>query len=111
LIDYARSLKPRFKTGIISNAWPEARENIREHVNGDAFDVMLFSAEEGVAKPAQAIYERALTRLNVAPHEAIFVDDVEENVEAARTIGMRTFRFENTDQVIGQINRYLTEVK
>jgi hypothetical protein len=32
-------------------------------------------------------------------------------VEVARAIGIYAFRHENTDQVIGQINRYLTEVK
>jgi len=32
-------------------------------------------------------------------------------VEAARAIGVHAFCFENTDQALGQINRYLTEVK
>ncbi|MCS6910684.1 MAG: HAD family phosphatase [Anaerolineales bacterium] len=88
LIDYLRSLRPRYKTGIISNAWPGARAFHQHRLNGETFDVLVFSAEEGVAKPAPEIYRRALTRLGVAATQAVFVDDATENVAAACTLGM-----------------------
>lgn len=88
LIGYIRSLRPRCKTGIISNAWPGVREAHQAHLNGATFDVIVYSAEAGLAKPDSAIYRLALKQLGVAASEAIFVDDVLENVEAARDLGM-----------------------
>jgi putative hydrolase of the HAD superfamily len=107
LLDYARSLRAHYKTGIISNAWPDARKAVKPWVNGDAFDDLIFSAEVGLVKPDRRIYELALARLRVQPIEAIFVDDVSENVEAARAIGMQGIRFESTEQTIEMIEQHL----
>ena len=111
LIDYARSLRARYRTGIISNAWPEAREAVKPWVNGDAFDDLIFSAEVGLAKPDRRIYELALERLRVQPAEAIFIDDMPGNVEAAQAIGMAGIRFVNTEQTIKDIERILDKDK
>lgn len=99
LISYLRSLRGRYKTGIISNAWPQVRQMHHAHINGETFDVILYSAEEGVAKPAAEIYQRALARLGVAPAEAVFVDDVLENIEAARALGMAGVHFNKNTNV------------
>jgi len=94
LLTFIRSLRPRYKTGILSNAWPDAREAVKAHVNGEAFDVIVISGEEGVEKPDPEIYRRALGRLNVSAPEAVFVDDMPVNVEAARGLGMRGVHFQ-----------------
>lgn len=93
LIGYIRSLRPRYRTGIISNAWPGVREAHQAHLNGETFDVIVYSAEVGLAKPDPAIYRLALRQLGVAASEAVFVDDVLENVEAARDLGMAGVQF------------------
>ncbi len=93
LIGYLRSLRPRYKTGIISNAWPGVREAHQAYLNGETFDVIVYSAEAGLAKPDPAIYRLALKQLGVAASEAVFVDDVPENVEAARALGMAGVQF------------------
>jgi len=78
------------RTGIITN-------NVREY--GDAwrsqlpidelFDTIVDSSHEGVRKPNPAIYHLALERLSVAdPARAVFLDDFEGNVIAARDLGM-----------------------
>jgi FMN phosphatase YigB (HAD superfamily) len=107
LLAFIRSLRPRYKTATISDAWPDAREMIREHVNDGTFDVCVFSAEEGVRKPDPEIYRRALSRLGVAPQEAVFCDDRLPNVEGARRIGMHTFRFSDSRQAREEITRLL----
>jgi len=52
------------------------------------FDLVMMSNEVGLIKPDPAIFETALELLNVAPQQAIFIDDIAENVEAARTLGL-----------------------
>jgi FMN phosphatase YigB (HAD superfamily) len=107
LIDYARSLRSRYTTGVISNAWPNARADVKRWVNGDTFDDLIFSAEVGLAKPDRRIFELAVDRLQVQPAEAIFIDDVQQNVEAAQAIGLAAIRFLNSDQTINDIEQYL----
>jgi len=93
LLAYLRSLRPRYRAGIISNAWTGTRAFHQPHINGETFDTVLYSAEEGLAKHDPAIYQRCLERLGVAANEAVFVDDVPENVEAARKLGMAALHF------------------
>jgi epoxide hydrolase-like predicted phosphatase len=107
LLDFVRSLRPRYKTGTISDAVPGTRENVKQYVNGDVFDVSVFSAEEGVRKPDPEIYERALSRLGVAPAEAIFVDDRLKNVEGARQVGMHALHYTDSVGVRQEIVRLL----
>jgi HAD superfamily hydrolase (TIGR01509 family) len=93
LLAFIRSLRPRIRTGLISNAWADVRQASQAHVNEGAFDLIMYSAEECVMKPEAEIFRRALQRLGVAADEAIFVDDVLENVEAARALGMHGVHF------------------
>ena len=99
LLTYISTLRPRYKTGIISNAWPGVRQIHQPYINDSLFDVLVYSAEEGLAKPVAEIYHRTLTRLGVRPDEAVFVDDVQENVEAAQAVGMVGIQFKNAAQV------------
>jgi epoxide hydrolase-like predicted phosphatase len=107
LLAFIRSLRPRFKTGTISDAWLDARETIVEYVNSDLFDVSVFSAEEGLRKPDPEIYRRALSRLGVAPQEAIYVDDRPPNVEGASRIGMQAIQFTDSRAVRQEIQRLI----
>ena len=51
----------------------------------------MSSHQLGVLKPARAIYEAALERLNVQANAVVFLDDVEAYVQAARDVGMRAY--------------------
>jgi putative hydrolase of the HAD superfamily len=105
LLDFARSLRPRLKTGVISDAWVGTREATWDYVNDDVFDVIVFSAEEGICKPHPDIYRRALARLGVRPEEAVFVDDRMPNVEGARRVGMAAFQYTHSVAVRREIAR------
>jgi putative hydrolase of the HAD superfamily len=107
LLNFARWLKPHYKTGIISDAWSDAREAVKAYVNGEIFDVLVFSAEERVCKPDPEIFQRVLSRLEVVPEEAIFVDDMSQNVEGARQIGIHAIHFTNSLEVREEIKRLL----
>jgi epoxide hydrolase-like predicted phosphatase len=110
LLEFARSLRPQFKTGVISDAWLESRQAIRDYVNDRVFDVIVYSAEEGICKPDPEIYRRALERLGVAPQEATFVDDRIKNVEGARRLGIHAFQYTDTAAARQEIERLIREV-
>jgi putative hydrolase of the HAD superfamily len=94
LVALIQSLRPRYKTAILSNAWNDARENFTRLFGLDrAFDQMIISAEEGVTKPDPRAYRLAAERLGVQPEEVVFVDDFIENVNGARAVGMRAIHY------------------
>ena len=110
LVDFLQSLRPRYKTAILSNAWSDLRKEGVEGLGLDkAVDLAIISAEEGVAKPDRRIYEIAVERLGVALDETVFMDDMEENIAAARAFGMRGVLFRDTAQAIAEARAYLSQ--
>lgn len=106
LLDWINSLRGRYRTAILSNAWGGARKFLMSHTKVvAAFEQLIISAEEGVRKPQKEIYQRAVQRLSVLPHEAVFVDDVLENVEAARRAGLEAIQFKAGVDVPGLLKR------
>ena len=106
LIEFVRALRPRLRTGLLTNAFRSARQEITHRWKiADAFDAIIVSAEEGVIKPDPGIYRVALERLAVAPEETLFIDDVEENVVGARAVGMQALRFESAAQAMEEVSR------
>ncbi len=107
LLEFLRSLKPKYKVGLISNAWDGLRAYIEKEKFADVFDEMIISAEVGVAKPAEKIYRIALEKLQVKPKEAVFVDDFIENIEACEKIGIKGIRFTDADSALKQLKKLL----
>ena len=103
LVDWLRGLRPRYRTGLLSNAWDDLRDLLHKLGIADAFDAMVISAEEHLMKPDPAIYRIILERLDVAPAEAVFVDDRAENIRAARALGLRTVHYRRRDQVMAEL--------
>jgi epoxide hydrolase-like predicted phosphatase len=107
LLGFLRSLRPARKVGLISNAWSSLREWIVSQKFEDVFDEMIISAEVGMGKPDAGIYHYALEKLGVVPAEAVFVDDMPVNIEAARALGLHGVLFQNREQTITDVNRLL----
>ena len=108
LVDFIRDLRPRLRTALLTNAFGAARHELTHRWKiADAFDAIIVSAEEGVIKPHPRIYRLALERLGVAPQEALFIDDVEENVVGARAVGMHALRFESPAQAMEDVRGWI----
>src|ERR1700748_3103420 len=52
------------------------------------FPVRIYSCVVGSSKPNRVIYQHALRATKVKANEAIYIDDLEENVAAAKSLGM-----------------------
>ena len=108
LADYFASLRPRYRTAMLSNSFAGARQQEQERYHfAELCDLLIYSHEEGVAKPERRIFELACDRLGVQPEEMIFVDDVEVNVAAAREFGIQAILFRETKEVIAAIQTCL----
>lgn len=105
---FLASLRPTYRTGILSNAGSDARSMFTSIFGFDRLvDEMIISAEEGIAKPDERIYQIALDKLGVEAAETIFLDDLAVNVEAARQLGMKAVQFQGTSQALSEIRAFL----
>ena len=109
LIEHIRALRRlSYKTGLLSNAFSDLREVVNlEWKIADAFDHMVISAEVQLMKPDERIYQLAISRLRVLPGEAVFVDDMLENVEGARAAGMHAIQFQSRTQALKDLDLML----
>jgi len=108
LIEYARALRPRVRTGILSNSFVGASER-EEAAYGlvSLVDECVYSHEVGMQKPDPELWKLTCERMGVEPAELLFVDDFEPNITAARAYGMRAVLFGSTAQVIAEIEAAL----
>lgn len=108
LLDYLRSLRGKYKTGLISNAWGDLRDYIVKEKFEDAFDKMIISAEVGAAKPEPKIFQIALEQLGVRPKEAVFVDDFLINIEGCEKVGIKGIHFKDPGSALQQLKKLLS---
>jgi epoxide hydrolase-like predicted phosphatase len=108
LVDYIRSLRGKYKTGLISNAWGDLRDFIVREKFEDAFDKMIISAEVGTAKPEAKIFQIALEQFGVSPNEAVFIDDFLINIEGCEKVGMQGIHFKDPESVLTQLKKLLS---
>jgi putative hydrolase of the HAD superfamily len=110
LIEYFNGLRPRYRTALLSNSFVGARREEEVRFGFAAMtDLIVYSHEEGMSKPDPRIYERAWQRLDVQPHEMIFLDDVEPNILAARECGIHAILFHDNAQAIAEIETCLQD--
>lgn len=107
LLDYLRSLRGKYKTGLISNAWGDLRDFIVREKFDDAFDKMIISAEVGAAKPEPKIFQIALEQFGVKPKEAVFVDDFLINIEGCEKVGIKGIHFRDPETTLQQLKELL----
>ena len=104
------SLRDRgLKTGLVANSWPDPGRILRSDAEAlglaSLLDVLVFSDEVGVRKPAPEIFLEACARLGADPTAVLFVgDDLTNDVRGAAGVGMRTmqalwFRADDTPQI------------
>jgi len=95
LVALLASLRPRYRTAILSNYWPTGREIIARHFGLEqAVDTIFISAEEHLAKPDPRLYQLVAGRLGVQPVEAVLVDDFLANVNGARAAGWQAIHYQ-----------------
>ncbi len=92
---WVRELKSRgFRLYILSNYGEHTLEQTKHKLKFLPYmDGVIFSYEHKVIKPESKIYEILLQKYGLDPNECVFIDDRQENIEAAEAFGIRGIRF------------------
>jgi putative hydrolase of the HAD superfamily len=94
------------KTAVLSNMHVGMVQHARHAFQWlDSVDFTTFSAEVRLIKPDPAIYEHCLRGLDTLPSDALFIDDREVNVAAARAMGIHAVQFESLPQLRNELQQ------
>jgi putative hydrolase of the HAD superfamily len=88
------------RTAILSNMGDTVLASIQREFDWlPRFDVLIWSFEHKMAKPDPAIYSLTLDKLGVRPEEALFIDDKQANIDAARALGLIAIQFSTIEKL------------
>jgi FMN phosphatase YigB (HAD superfamily) len=107
-VSILQRLRGRYRIACLSNVNILHWEHILEtHDFIEWFDHPIASYAIGQRKPELDIYRTTLHIAGVAPPHAVFIDDVEAHVLAARSLGIRAHQFVNAPQLIRDLDGIL----
>ena len=93
-------LRSRYRLAMLSNVNQMHWELIASrHAFMNWFDYPVASYAVGYRKPDAEIYRIVLRKADVSPQRAVFIDDVESHILAARAIGIRAHQFTTADRL------------
>lgn len=98
-------VRARYRVAFLSNSNEVHAELIPRKFSSlfEKDDRFIFSHRIKVAKPDPEIFRRALDTIGALPHQVVFIDDLSENVTAARSLGMQAFQFLDTQSLLRQL--------
>lgn len=99
-VQLLKALRKNHKLYLLSNTNSihfKVVEEIYRRDNGnsnesfrDLFDHLFLSYEMGLQKPDKKIYTTVVETIGAKPEECLFFDDLEENLTAAKEVGIQT---------------------
>lgn len=100
LVNILSTLRQHYTLGVLSNlTWTrlvaDERMNIYEY-----FDFTVLSCVEHLKKPDPKFYQLALAKSGAKPEQAIFIDDNEKYILAAREIGLKDILFTDNNKLV-----------
>ena len=105
--EWIRSLKDRgLKVYCLSNISDKICRDCAEELEFLRYaDGRVFSYEERLIKPNPEIYRRLLDKFGLIAEESVFIDDIEQNVTAAKALGLQGITFLSHEQADNEIEK------
>jgi FMN phosphatase YigB (HAD superfamily) len=97
-------LSKKYRLALLSNtdpihvAYMESRYDFFSY-----FPARVYSCAVGASKPSPIIFQEALRACRIRAEEAVYVDDIEGYVDAARRLGMLGVHFRSAEQLRSEL--------
>ena len=101
------SLTKKYPVWLLSNTNPyhileEERFKLFDKITGG-----IYSFEVGSRKPEEDIYLKALEIAGTIAEKSLFIDDLIENVEKARSLNMNAIHYKSIDDLHENLDKFL----
>lgn len=106
MLDWVAALhKAGFPTGVLSNMPDAMAEGLCARFDWIGnFDHTIWSHALKMRKPDPAIYAEAVKGLKVPATYILFIDDKQENIDAAEAAGMQAILYRDHEQFVQEMN-------
>jgi epoxide hydrolase-like predicted phosphatase len=94
-----------YQVALLSNVYTQQAAFLRRHGFYNDFSLVFVSSETGLEKPDPRAYQMMLDQIKVEPKNCIFIDDTQENVDAAKALGIDAILFLSPEQIKTELNR------
>ncbi len=98
-------LSKSFRLGLLSNTDPihvAHMESTYSFFRYFGKPVRIYSCEVGASKPKPLIFREALRACKVKADEAVYIDDIAENADAARALGFAGIQFRGREELYAE---------
>ena len=100
MMELVEDLKERgFQVALLSNISKREAEYVRRLGFYEPFHPVLLSCQTGVSKPHPHAFKLLLKCLKVPANQVIFIDDQEQNIQAAQLLGIDGIQFVSYEQL------------
>ena len=101
VIDILLELKKYYKIWLLSNTNPKhiQDELDNKYVFPKLVDGAIYSYDVGLRKPDKSIYIKACELAKVNPEESVFIDDLIENIDGAKKVGIKGIHYTDIEKL------------
>lgn len=95
---------------LLSNLSCDAADYIKKRYDlFDQVDGYVLSCDVNYIKPDKKIYQILLDNYHLKPHESVFLDDLKDNVESAKALGMYGIQVVDEDKALKELYEVIEE--
>ncbi len=102
-------VRKSYRTFILSNSneihYHKYQGDFKQHFGYQSFEELFektwFSFQIHLQKPSKEVFEYVIRNGNLNPSETLFIDDSIQHVEAAATVGLRTYHLQAYEEITG----------
>ncbi|MGC8568239.1 MAG: HAD family hydrolase [Candidatus Micrarchaeia archaeon] len=109
VMQYMKELHHNYKIVLLSNISVGRLVIGLRYIDRSAYDHVYASCYLKMRKPSPKIYRYVLKKNRCKPEEAVFIDDRQENVDGARSVGIDSIRFENLEKLKNSLSKILSK--
>jgi putative hydrolase of the HAD superfamily len=106
VLELYRRLRPFYKMALLSSTdvmrWTFIKRRFPEVLIFDAYGL---SFDQGAMKPDPIVFREVLHLTDTRPEDAVFIDDLRENVDGAEQMGLRGIVFGSGTDLEGELAR------
>lgn len=100
IIPIVNAVQAKYQTAILSNTSPtHFQRSLDTTAIIKKFSKRYLSFQIGATKPDPAVYQYVIRDLAVEPSALLFIDDIEENIAAAKECGIEGIVFKGVSQL------------
>lgn len=103
----SRAKQKGITTALLANGVRDWMERWRENNDLSQFDHIFTSYEMKMRKPGEEIFRAVMSRMCADSTACFFIDDQLDNIEMAKSLGMETFTYNNSN--LAATNKELEE--